>query len=96
MRFLDLLFSSENQPSQEPTAAYEDGFTELPLKLFSTPCLAIMDVQQGSPLMVKFAGTYWHFQFYGAEPTPLVDGQRVKVLGRQGNCLLIELETSHD
>lgn len=96
MRLLDLLLFSRNQPSKNPTSIYEERFSDPPLKLFSTPATARMDVQQGDPCLVKFAGTFWRFRVNGSRPCKFVDGQAVKVVGRQGNHLLIELETSND
>ncbi|NJR59415.1 MAG: hypothetical protein HC769_11520 [Cyanobacteria bacterium CRU_2_1] len=96
MRLLDLLLFTRNQPTKDPRLTHEGAFTDLPLRLLPTPILARMDVPPGSPPLVKFAGTFWRFRVYGSEPCTFVDGQMVKILGRQGNCLLIELETSND
>lgn len=103
MRFLDWLFVLWEQPSEVPREVprlvYERGFSDPPCILFPTPSLAEMDVQQGSPPLVKFVGTFWRFRVYDPKPCKFVDGQMVKVVGRQGNRLLIELlepETSNE
>lgn len=96
MRLLNLLLFSRNQSSPVPTPIHEKlFFVPLP-RLLSTPISATMDVQPGSPPLVKFAGTFWRFRVRGSEPSTFIDGQVVKIVGRQGNCLLIELETNND
>lgn len=95
MRLLNLLFF-RNQPAQDSQSTHDEVFVDPLPRLLSTLDLATMDVRQGSPPLVKFAGTFWRFRVYGAKPSTFVDGQMVKILGRQGNCLLIELEASND
>lgn len=96
MKILDLLLFAKNQPSKVPRLVYERGFSDPPCILFSTSSLAKMDVQQGFPPLVKFAGTFWRFRVYEPKPCKFVDGQIVKIVGRQGNRLLIKPETSND
>jgi hypothetical protein len=96
MRFLDLLLSPGEKPSKKPAPVNEMRFSALALKLFSTPCRGSMKVQQGASPLVKFAGTLWRFRVYGSQSFRFVDGQMVKILGRQGNCLLIEPELGND
>jgi hypothetical protein len=96
MKFLDLVFPFRNQPSQTPQVDYERLFAPAPPRLFSSPILGTMGVKEGSPPLVKFAGTLWRFRVCRAELHTFVDGQVVKILGRQGNRLLIEPEMKHD
>lgn len=96
MKFLDQLFSAKSQPSKKTGLAHDRRFANFPIRMFPTPTSGRMDVRQGFPPLVKFAGTFWHFRVHGRRPSTFIDGQRVKILGRQGNCLLIELETSND
>lgn len=75
-------------------------FEDAPIEWFRKPVPAILAIETGYPPLVRYAGTLWRFRCAGVDPHhlphPLTDGQLIKIVGRQGNTLFIELETSDD
>lgn len=61
-------------------------------RMLEVPVSASLEVGDGHSPLVRFAGTFWRFKIYGFCPSTFVNGQSVKILGIQGNRLLIEME----
>jgi hypothetical protein len=92
MQFLNFLLPPEMWRSQDQTLVNSGLFVELSSRMLAIPIQATIDVGDGCSPLVKFAGTFWRFKLCGLLPSTFVDGQPVKILGIQGNCLLIEME----
>lgn len=59
--------------------------------MLDEPVIGTFEVLEGYPARIKCNGTTWRFKLVGAESEIApVDGQEALVIGRQGNCLLIQ------
>ena len=69
--------------------------SKMPIAQFSQPGVAIVvdAIQPQAKGWVKFDGTQWSAQFYNStSQKTIAPGERVQVLGRQGNTLLVVAE----
>jgi membrane protein implicated in regulation of membrane protease activity len=92
MQFLNFLIPQTRRQSQDQTLLDSRLLVEHSSRILSVPVQATLDVGDGHSPLVKFAGTFWRFKLCGLRPSTFEDGQSVRILGIQGNCLLIELE----
>lgn len=67
-------------------------FSEPPIKRFAQPVIAAVEVEEGFLPRIRYNGTTWKFRCPKSGAVALTHGQEVKVVGRQGICLLVELE----
>ena len=91
MWFLTLLLASNRNRSVE-VLSYEEMFSEPPIKRFSQPIIATVEVEEGFLPRIRYNGTTWKFRCQKSSAVAFSNGQEVKVVGRQGICLLVELE----
>jgi hypothetical protein len=59
--------------------------------MLEVPATGSLEISDRYPPHVKYAGTFWRFKICGSPPGTLTHRQRVTIIGRQGNCLLIQI-----
>lgn len=65
---------------------------KFPIQRFEQPILGIVEVKAGYAPCVRYAGTLWRFKCEELDTPDVADQQLVKIIGRQGNSLIVELE----
>jgi hypothetical protein len=91
MSFLWFL-QTTNEQHRNPLSDRDTFFSAPPIHKLEKPVLGTVEIETGYAPLVRYSGILWRFKYGGFCSCSLTDGQVVQITGRQGNCLLIELE----
>lgn len=81
-----------NAPASPSGEWHEPYFTPAPPRMLETPVTGSIEIFDRYPPRVRYAGTLWRYKVCGRPLlSPFTHKQPVTIIGRQGNCLLIEV-----